>query len=461
MYFFTFIFSVNQSLQQKKRLKSRIRQEQFQGKQFILMVYVVLKRHYPNFNELLCSIPDHRKRSGYEVAELIMAGLSMFIFKRGSRNQADLGVNSTFEKNYAVVFGMRIPLMDTVDCFLRKLAPEELEKLKQVFVKQLIEKKVLEKWKYIFRYLVAVDGTGLCSYDDEPYKGCPHRTSKNGKTTWQAYALEAKLVGANGFCISLVSCWLENSENIDEKQDCELKAFSRLAGALKKAYPRLPVLLLADGLYANQTFFGVCRKNDWRFIVTFKDGNLKTVWQEIELLRPLHPGQKLSRVKEKNPVSGWLSEQLQYINDMDYEKYKLHWVEYKAFYDKKEPHERFSHLSDIKMDKNNAWEISRYGRLRWCIENEGFNTQKNGGYNLEHKFSRKNLGAKKNYYELLQIAHLVNQLVEKLLHIKEQLDDCKVTLIALWEDMMACMRNQPIDNHELKKILEEYKQLRY
>jgi len=425
------------------------------------MVYVVLKRHYPNFHELLDSIPDHRQRSSYQVAELIMAGLSMFIFKRGSRHQADLGVNASFEENYASVFGMRIPIMDTVDVFLRKLDPEELEKLKQTLVKHLIEKKVLERWKYGGRYLVSVDGTGLCSYDYEPYPGCPHKTSKNGKNTWQVYSLEAKLVGANGFSISLISCWLENSENMDEKQDCELKAFSRMAAALKKAYPRLPVLLLADGLYANQTFLGVCSNNDWRFIITFKDGSLKTVWQEIELLRPLHRTQKLDRVIEKHPVNGWLSASVQYINDLNYLKYKLHWVEYKAWYDAKEPHEYFSHISDIKMDKDNAWQLSRQGRLRWCIENEGFNTQKNGGYNLEHKFSRKEPGAKKNYYELLQIAHIINQLVQKLQHIKDQLQECKVTLTALWEDIMACMRNQTIDNQELEQVLDEYKQLRY
>jgi hypothetical protein len=425
------------------------------------MVYVVLKRHYPNFHQLLENIPDHRQRRSYEVAELIMAGLSMFVFKRCSRHQADLSVNAAFERNYAVIFGMRIPIMDTVDCFLRKLDPKELEKLKQVLVKRLIENKVLEKWKYGERYLVSVDGTGLGSYDYEPYKGCPHKTSKNGKTTWQAYTLEAKLVGANGFCISLISCWLENSENMDEKQDCELKAFSRLSKALKKAYPRLPILLLADGLYANQTVFGVCQKNDWGFIITFKEGNLKSVWQEIDLLRPLHRGQKLNRVKEKHPVSGWLKEQVQYINDLDYLKYKLHWVEYKSAYAEQEPHEYFSHISDIRIDKGNAWQISQQGRLRWCIENEGFNTQKNRGYNLEHKFSRKELWAKKNYYELLQIAHLINQLVEKLQHIKDRLHECKVTLVALWEDIIACIRNQTIDNQELIQTMEAHKQLRY
>ena len=345
--------------------------------------------------------------------------------------------------------------------FCGRLDPQELEKLKMLLIQRLIEKKVLQKWKYGGRYLVSVDGTGLCSYDYEPYKGCPHKTSKNGKTTWQAYALEAKLVGANGLSISLMSQWLENSENIDEKQDCELKAFSRLAGALKKAYPRLPVLLLADGLYANQTVFGICRENEWHFIITFKEGNLKTVWQEIELLLPLHSAQQLDRIREKSPVHGWLKEQVQYINDLGYLKYKLHWVEYKCAYAEQEPHEYFSYISDIRIDKVNAWQISRQGRLRWCIENEGFNTQKNGGYNLEHKFSRKELWAKKNYYELLQIAHLINQLVEKLQHIKDQLQECKVTLTAIWEDIMACMRNQTIENQELEQALDEYKQLRY
>ena len=74
------------------------------------MVYVVLKRHYPNFKELLDSIPDHRQRSSYEVAELIMAGLSMFIFKRGSSNQADLGVNAVSSRTIRLFLACEYPL---------------------------------------------------------------------------------------------------------------------------------------------------------------------------------------------------------------------------------------------------------------------------------------------------------------------------------------------------------------
>ena len=52
------------------------------------------------------------------------------------------------------------------------------------------------------------------------------------------------------------------------------------------------------------------------------------------------------------------------------------------------------------------------GRLRWKIENEGFNIQKNGGFNLEHPYSQDGT-ARKIFYFLLQIAHIIFLLMEK------------------------------------------------
>ena len=51
------------------------------------------------------------------------------------------------------------------------------------------------------------------------------------------------------------------------------------------------------------------------------------------------------------------------------------------------------------------------GRLRWKIENEGFNVQKNGGFELEHVYSQDST-ASKIFYFLLQMAHTLLQLVE-------------------------------------------------
>ncbi|MCP4458266.1 MAG: hypothetical protein GY816_09625 [Cytophagales bacterium] len=223
----------------------------------IILITGVLRRHYPDFTGLLNSIPDHRERSTYQVAELIMAGLSMFIFKRGSRHNADQLVRNGFENNYIKLFGLRLPVMDTVDDFLRKLPIEELELIKKTLINGLIKKKTIEKYKYKGLHQVAVGGTGLMHFDQEPFEGCPFKTSKQGTKTWHAYVLEAKIICANGLSISMGTEWYVNSQKITDKQDCELKAFVRLSKKIKDSYPRLPILILADGLYPNNTVFDI------------------------------------------------------------------------------------------------------------------------------------------------------------------------------------------------------------
>ena len=49
------------------------------------------------------------------------------------------------------------------------------------------------------------------------------------------------------------------------------------------------------------------------------------------------------------------------------------------------------------------------GRMRWKIENEGFNNQKNGIYRIEHLNSRDS-NAMKNHYLLTQISDILMQL---------------------------------------------------
>lgn len=434
----------------------------FDGKQFIIMVYTVLKRHYPDFNELLNNIPDHRERRTYQVAEIIMAGLSMFIFKRGSRNNMDTFVTPTVEKNFTTLFGIHLPVMDTVQVFLKNLPTSELEGLKQILITRLVEKKVLDKYRYMSRFIVAVDGTGVFSFDYEPFEGCPHKTGKNGKTTWQVYVLEAKIVCSNQLSISVASTWLQNSDDIDQKQDCELKAFVRLAQKLKEMYPRLSITIAADSLYPNNTVFDICKANGWNFIMTFKEGNLKTVWEEVMLLYPLDMKGNIQKKILGRDKQGWLEESSMFINALEYQKHQLNWLEYIKSYTHKTGHvERFVHITDIKADKNNVWDISLHGRMRWKIENEGFNTQKNGGYKLQHKFCRKHLGAMQNYYQLLQIAHLINQLTEKLQKVKDGLKISGQTIISLLEDTISVLRKTTICKDEISDTFENTKQLRY
>jgi hypothetical protein len=171
--------------------------------------------------------------------------------------------------------------MDTVNVFFRQCSPEAVERVKHKMVQCLLNHKVMHKFRYREYFTVSIDGTGIYSYDYEPWKGCPYRESKKGKKTWTVNVVEAKLVCSNGFAISLGTEWIKNEGNMD-KQDCERKAFIRLSERLKKDYPRLPVLIPADGLYPYEGVFEICRTNGWQYFFTFKDGNLKTVWEQVD-----------------------------------------------------------------------------------------------------------------------------------------------------------------------------------
>jgi hypothetical protein len=370
-----------------------------------------------------------------------MAGLMMFVFKRGSKHNTDKLFSENFNANYFRLFGLRLPVMESVHQFLKALPPQELENLKRCLVKNLVEKRVLDKYRFQGRLMVAVDGTGICSFDHEPFPGCPYKVSKLGNKKWYAGLLEAKILCSNGFSISIATQWYQNGDDIGQKQDCEQKAFQRLAEKLKRHYPRLAIILVADALYPNQRFFKTCQDNQWKYILTFKEGCLKSVWEEVNSLYPIQQ----ASFRQSRTLNNKYGETSTFIPNLEYLQYKLHWCEYIRDYTKSERKERFVHITDIPITKENIWDISYYGRLRWKIENEGFNTQKNNGYGLEHKYAEKDFNAMQNYYQLLQIAHLINQLAEKSLMVQANLKLAGRTLKSIWEDATASMLKELID----------------
>ena len=73
---------------------------------------------------------------------------------------------------------------------------------------------------------------------------------------------------------------------------------------------------------------------------------------------------------------------------------------------------RFKWITNLRVSAQRVLTLANEGgRLRWKIENEGFNVQKNGGYALEHAFSQHHT-ASQVFYLLLQLAHLLAQLLE-------------------------------------------------
>ena len=72
----------------------------------------------------------------------------------------------------------------------------------------------------------------------------------------------------------------------------------------------------------------------------------------------------------------------------------------------------FQWLTDLRVTVSNSAEFANAGRGRWCIENQGFNIQKNMRYSIQHADSL-NYNAMKCHYLLTQISDILLQLYEK------------------------------------------------
>jgi hypothetical protein len=274
--------------------------------------------------------------------------------------------------------------------------------------------------------------------------------------------LEAKLITPNGFAISLATEWIANPVGDYEKQDCERKAFVRLAAKLKHLYPRLPICLTADGLYPYQGFFDICRTHDWAFILTFQDGNLPSVWEEVQALRPLSPGQH--RRERRIQGAERIEQVFHWITDIDYHGHRLHWLEgietISDLHNAEPTTRRFVHLTNLTVTATTVALFSRTGRLRWKNENEGFNTQKNLGYALQHQYARVNWQAAKNYYQCLQIGHLINQLMVLSVTFAP-LWQGKTTLRHLWRTMIAFLLYGRVHRATLDALIQRRFQVRF
>lgn len=83
---------------------------------------------------------------------------------------------------------------------------------------------------------------------------------------------------------------IENSENYinqsDEavKQVGESKAFVRLAAKIKKRFPRLRIIITADGLYVTKKVLQICKDYHWDYIIRYKEGSASSIAEECRAL---------------------------------------------------------------------------------------------------------------------------------------------------------------------------------
>ena len=70
------------------------------------------------------------------------------------------------------------------------------------------------------------------------------------------------------------------------------------------------------------------------------------------------------------------------------------------------------YMTDLSISNKNIKETINIGQRRWKIENEGFNIQKNGTFNISHLYIKNSIVIKANYL-MIQVAHIIRQMLEK------------------------------------------------
>ena len=364
------------------------------------------------------SDPRDPAKITYPLPVLLFTGLLIFLYRLGARRQVThLLRQGISNANFQALFsGEACPPGDTLHDTFCRLQPDELQEEVSSLVETLIRKKVLSPYRLLGRfYVVAVDGTGDDTFHTRHCPHCLTRTTGAGKTLYYHNVREAKLITPNGFACSLMTEFIENPGPAPTKQDCQLKACYRLAARLKERFPRWPIVLSLDGLCAGGPTFALCEAYGWRFMITLKDQDLPSVHQEFDALWPLAPANKLSLHTGKHLES---TQHYRWVNAITYldSAHHQHTLSVLQCSETK-PDEgtlkttKFKWVTNFHLTTKNVVELATHGgSRRWKIENDGFNLQKNGGFALEHAY-RQNETAAKIFYFLLQMAHLLFQLI--------------------------------------------------
>ncbi len=437
---------------EKRALKNRIRND--------IKEFLKIQAHYfPDLIHDIKKIMDARNHSyiTYEIEVIIFVMILKNICSIESMQEMNEVFNEdTCVKNIYKVLGLEekdyLPHYVTINECLSRLEHQELEKIRKKMIYSLIRKRSFEQGKFLGeKWLVIVDATQLFSFREKHCDHCLtktiHRGTEEEKTIYYHQVLEAKLVLGEGMVISLATEFIENSRKDATKQDCELNSFKRLAGKVKKEYPRLPICLLADSLYASDTVFEICRKNKWEFLIRYKEGSIPSIMEEYREITEM--GEAGEAVIEKEEIYQRKPNRKQklkinWVNGLEYKKKPVHVLELKIEREGKK-YKEFRWLSSREIEEEQAEEFVETGRKRWLIENEGFNIQKNHRYIITHANSM-NYNAMKNHYLITQIADILMQMYE---NGDKGVKELKYTIKRIAEELLESLRKQKLKTEEL------------
>lgn len=379
-------------------MNRKMRRELRKDKDLIKELYSIIIKYLPNLLNMFENLTDTRNQSyvTYKMKTIyvtrlfgLLCGLTTMTDISSDKFNSDVCI-----KNISKICNQQLeelPHWETIQDVFINIKTDELRNIQKYIVKSLIRSKMFDKYKYNGFFQLIVDGTGLSKHNYNLNNNCIIKKYKDGKIAYFKYILECKLI-VGSIVISIDSEWIENDTSLSEKekQDCEIKAFERMAKRIKKNYPKQKFIITADALYCTAPMMNICKSNNWKYIFNLND-RLKNVFKDFV--------DYIECFNDTNINNYYL--------DKNY-KYKNHkFIMIKFIEVKNNKTTNFHYVTNIEVNNKNIKKIVALGRNRWKIENQGFYNQKHRIFDITHLNSR-NDNAMKNHYFFIQMLILLD-----------------------------------------------------
>jgi hypothetical protein len=386
----------------------------------------VFRAKLPVLLRRLSKIPDPRnpKKTKHKLTALLIYGILGFVLQMSSSREATREMSRPmFWENLKSVFPEleEVPHHDTLRRLLEQIDVGEIESTHIELIRECIRKKKFRRYLINGCYPIAMDGTQKFARDWLWDEECLERTVGSGETSrsqYYVYVLQASFAFQGGMSIPLMSEFLTYRQDgsVVSKQDCELKAFHRLAERIKEAFPALRIIVFLDGLYPNGPVMERCRKYKWQYMIVLQDKSLPTVHDEFEAISELEPKNLYTHLwGDRRQRFRWANH-IEYSFGPNGKKTEIvHVVECVETWQEIErggtatvvKSGRHLWISSEPLGRFNLHERCNLGaRSRWTIET-GFLVEKHHGYQYEHCFSY-DWNAMKGYHCLMQLGHMFN-----------------------------------------------------
>ena len=320
---------------------------------------------------------------------------------------------------------LTVPCSETCCNLFRHGGTAQLQGALADMVAHLVRNKSLECARFRGYVAVAVDGV-----EQEVT-----RLTKGVRTTETRYQLEAKVIAPNGISLSVMSERVRPHTTENGKRDCEIKAFRRLARRLKESFPRLPICIVGDALYACAPVMRICRDNGWKFILTFKEGRSPDAYEmacDSMLVSKGHCGTLVVRGENQRKVEtgvvAWTAG-VRFTTQSEGEEFSV-----VACEETRGGTYRGMFATNYDVDcAEVASEVVAWGRRRWNIESS-FNVEKHNGYGLEHVFCN-HWRCSRNFYLLMQLANNLWQVFNACV-IPKVAEGCRKMAQSEWVELL-------------------------